>query len=228
VGTRTRITKKSLKHDALLETTAKSTRFVEQHLNKLLVGVAAVAVVVVVVAMVMRGQKSSEMSASAELVTAAQAAGAGLVAQATQQYQAIIDTYPGTRSSGAAECYLGTIYFQQGEYDLALQNFQDYLDHFGTKGNLGRLALEGKASVLEQKRDFPAAAAIYIQLAHQSSAADMTAGRYLSDAMRCYRSEGDWQAVRTTATEIIDKYPDTPWDTEARTMLAEADTFLGM
>ncbi|MBN2565905.1 MAG: tetratricopeptide repeat protein [Candidatus Eisenbacteria bacterium] len=228
MGTRTRITRKSLKHDALLETTAKGTKFIEQHLNKVLVAVAVLAVVAVVAIMVMRGQRTTELAANAELVSASQTAGAGLLAQASQQYQAIIDTYPGTRSAGAATCYLGTIHFQQGDYDQALQRFQDYLDHFGKSGNLGRVALEGQASVLEQRRDFAAAADIYRQLADQAKGQNTTVARYLSDAMRCYRSASDWASVRTTATQIVDGYQGTPSETDARTMLAEADAHLGM
>ena len=226
MGKRTRVTKKGLKHDALLETTAKGTKFIESHLNKVLIGVAAVVVVAVVIVMVVRGQRATELAASADLMTASQSASSGLLAQASQEYQAVIDTYPGTRSAGAATCYLGTILFQQQQYDPALENFEAYLDRYGPHGTLGKVALEGKASVLEQRRDFAAAAEIYKQLAAQSRDLDSTVARYLADAMRCYRSANDWEAVRETATEIVDNHPDTPWAGDARTNLAEASVYL--
>jgi len=226
LGKRTRITKKGLKHDALLETTAKGTKFIEDHLNKVLIAVAAVVVVGVIVLMVVRGQNATELAASADLMTASQSASSGLLAQSSQEYQAVIDLYPGTRSAGAATCYLGTIFFQQQQYDPALENFQAYLDSYGKKGTLGKVALEGKASVLEQRRDFPAAAEIYKELAAQSRDLESTAARYLADAMRCYRSANDWQAVKDTATEIVDGHPDTPWAGDARTNLAEATIHL--
>ena len=226
MGKRTRVTKKGLKHDALLETTAKGTKFIEDHLNKVLVGLAAVVVVAVVVVMVVRGQRATELAASADLMTASQTASSGLLAQASQEYQAVIDLYPGTRSAGAATCYLGTILYQQQQYDPALENFQAYLDSYGKQGTLGKVALEGKASVLEQRRDFTAAASIYEELAAQSRDLESTEARYLADAMRCYRSANDWQAVRETAAEIVDNHPDTPWAGDARTSLAEASVFL--
>ena len=226
MGKRTRITKKGLKHDALLETTAKGTKFVEDHLNKVLIGVAAVLVVGVIALMVIRGQSATELAASADLMTASQSAGSGLLAQASQEYQAVIDTYPGTRSAGAATCYLGTILYQQQQYEPALESFQGYLDSYGKKGTLGKVALEGKASVLEQRRDFTAAADIYKELAAQSRDLESTVARYLADAMRCYRSANDWSAVSETATEIVDKHPDTPWAGDARTSLAEANVHL--
>ena len=226
MGKRTRITKKGLKHDALLETTAKGTKFIEDHLNKVLMAVATLAVIAVVVVMVVRGQRATELAASADLLTASQSASSGLLAQASQEYQAVIDAYPGTRSAGAATCYLGTILFQQQQYDPALENFQTYLDSYGKKGTLGKVALEGKASVLEQRRDFPAAAQIYEELAAQSRDLESTTARYLADALRCYRSANDWQAVRETATEIVDEHPDTQWAGDARTNLAEANVYL--
>jgi len=226
LGKRTRITKKGLKHDALLETTAKGTKFIEDHLNKVLIGLAAVVVVAVIVFMVVRGQNATELAASADLMTASQSASSGLLAQASQEYQAVIDTYPGTRSAGAATCYLGTLLFLQQQYDPALENFQAYLDRYGTDGTLGKVALEGKASVLEQRRDFVAAAEIYKQLATQSRELESTEARYLADAMRCYRSANDWAAVQETATDIIDNHPETQWAGDARTNLAEADLYL--
>jgi len=226
LGKRTRLTKKGLKHDALLETTAKGTKFIEDHLSKVIIAVAAVIVVGVVVLMVVRGQEATELAASADLMTASQSASSGLLAQASQEYQAVIDAYPGTRSAGAATCYLGTILYQQQQYDPALENFQSYLDSYGQKGTLGKVALEGKASVLEQRRDFPAAAEIYKQLALQSPDLESTVARYLADALRCYRSANDWQAVSDTAREIVDEHPDTPWAGDARMSLAEASVHL--
>lgn len=227
MGKRKRITKKGLKHDALLETTAKSTKFIEDHLNKVLIGVAVVVVAVVVVGMVIRGQRATELTASADLMKASQSASSGVLAQAAQEYQSVIDLYPGTRSAGAASCYLGTILFQQGQYDAALENFQAYLDRHGDSGNLGKVALEGKASVLEQRRDFETAASIYRQLARNNNDLESTAARYLADAMRCYRSANDWDSVRETATLIVQDHGDTPWAGDARSSLAEANAFTG-
>jgi outer membrane protein assembly factor BamD (BamD/ComL family) len=228
LGKRTRITKKGLKHDALLETTAKGTKFIEDHLNKVIIGFAVVVVVAIVIVMVVRGQDATELAASADLMTASQSASSGLLAQASQEYQGVIDLYPGTRSAGAAKCYLGTILFLQQQYDPALENFQSYLDQYGRTGTLGKVALEGKASVLEQRRDFVAAAEIYEELAKESREFDSTVARYLGDAMRCYRSANDWEAVRETATLIIGNHPDTPWASDARTNLAEAGVYLNL
>jgi TolA-binding protein len=223
LGKRKRITKKSLKHDALVEGAAKGTRFVEDHLNKILIGAAVVVVVVVVAVMIMRGGRAAELQASAALANAAQSLNAGLAAQATQQYQAVIDEYPGTASAGAATYYMGTILFQEGKYDDAIQRFESYLTDYSQSPNLHRAALEGKAAVLEQQRSFQDAAATFLALADQVPDAPSAFARYLLAAVRCYRAAADWPNVRQAANRIIQAYPDIPQAAEARMDIAEAD-----
>ena len=226
VGKRTRITKKQLKHDALLETTASATKFIEENLNKVLIGVLAIVLVIVVVMMITRSQHATETVAAGELATATQTMNAGMYTQAADQLQAIIDRYAGTRSAAAATCYLGSIAFQQGQYDEALRHFDDYLARHSGNHNLDRTALEGKASVLEQRRDFTSAAALYEQLADDARKESGARARYFTAAVRNYRSAGDWSAVSRVAQTLIDENPGTPWESQARMDLAEARTKL--
>jgi len=226
VGKRTRITKKQLKHDALLETTASATKFIDAHLNKLLIGVLALVVIIVVVMMVMRSQRATETVAAGELATATQTMNAGMYAQAADQLQGILDRYSGTRSAAAAICYLGAIAFQQGQYDEAMGHFESYLAHHRGNHNLDVTALEGKAAVLEQRRDFPGSAAVYEELATDAPKDTGARGRYLTAAVRNYRSAADWNAVIRVAQTIIDENPGTPWESQARMNLAEARTKL--
>jgi len=224
VGKRTRITKKQLKHDAFIETTSTATKFIEEHLNKVLIGVLAVVVIIVVVMMIGRSQRATEQVAAGELATATQTMNAGMYAQAADQFQAILDRYTGTRSAAAATCYLGSIAFQQGQYDEALAHFEAYLARHTGNHNLDHTALEGKASVLEQRRDFAAAAAVYEQLADEAARASGSRARYHMAAVRNYRSAPDWDAVTRVAQTVIEEHPDTPWESEARMILAEAAT----
>lgn len=224
MGKRTRITKKQLKHDALLETTASATKFIEEHLNKVLIAVLAVVVVIVVIAMVGRSQRATEAAAAGELASATQTMNAGMISQAADQLQGIRDRYAGTRSAAAATCYLGSIAFQQGSFDEALAHFEEYLSRHTGNDTLDRTALEGKASVHEQHRDFAAAAAVYEELADDARRETGSRARYFMAAVRNYRSQPDWSAVARVAQVVIDENPDTPWESEARMVLAEAET----
>jgi len=226
VGKRTRITRKSLKHDALLETASATTRFIEEHLNKILMAAVGVVVVVLVVAMVVRARRATELAASAALVTAQQTMNAGLLTQAAEQLQTVISQYPGTRSAGAAACYLGALFYQQGQHDQALVYFDDYLNSDGSP-TLRRAALEGKAAIHEDRREFAAAAAIFREIASEYPDSPTGHWRALQDAIRCYRSDGDWASVRDAAREMLDTYPDSAYVGEARAVLAEAQVHLG-
>jgi outer membrane protein assembly factor BamD (BamD/ComL family) len=226
LGKRTRITKQQLKHDVLLETTAKGTKFIEEHLNKVLIGLAAVVVVIAIVTMVTRSQRATEAAAAAALADASQALNAGFLAQAQVQYESLIDLYPGTRGARAATCYLGSIAFNQQDYNQALAHFNTYLDRHAGDRTLDRLALEGKASVLEQQRAFADAAAIYQDIAAHAADEPVAAARYLNAAIRNLRVAGAWESVASVSQDIIDIYPDTPWADEARMTLAEAQSHL--
>ncbi len=226
MGKRTRITKQQLKHDVLLETTAKGTKFIEEHLNKVLIGLAAVIVIIAVVAMVTRSRRATEIAAAAALAEASQALNSGLITQAQTQYESLIDLYPGTRGASAATCYLGSLAFTQQDYTKALAHFDTYLDRHRGDRTLDRLALEGKASVLEQQRAFAEAAAIYQDVAAHTDNEPVAAARYLNAAIRNLRAAGDWESVAAVSRDIIDTYPDTPWLDEARMTLAEAQSHL--
>jgi outer membrane protein assembly factor BamD (BamD/ComL family) len=226
LGKRTRVTKKALKHDAFVDTAAKGTKFVEEHLNKIIIAVAVAVIAAGVVFMVMRSQKKAAGEASALLAVATESLTSGLLAQATDQFNGIIEAYPGTRAAGAATCHLGSIRFHEQDYDGALQFFEKYLSDYGDPGNLRVIALQGKAAILEQRRDFPGAATVYTTLADEAKGQPMSAALDLLSAIRCYRAAQNWQAMRDAAARIVQDYPDTPSAGDARIAYAEASAFL--
>jgi tetratricopeptide (TPR) repeat protein len=227
VGRRKRITKRDLKHDALVESVSKSARFVEDHLNKVLIGAVAVLVVVFVVGMVVRSRRATELEANAALVTATQTLNSGLYGQAATLLEDVVSQYPGTRSARAATCYLGTVYYHQGDLEQAFQRFDDFLSRSRERGTLRTIALEGKAAVLEERHDFAGAAALYEQLAQEAAGLDPVQARYLVEAMHAYRADGDRDRVAAIARRIIDDLGDTRAVGEARVSLAEATAAAG-
>lgn len=226
MGKRKRISRKGLKHDALLETAAKSSKFIEHNLNRIAVGVIVVIVAFVAVGLVFRSRRATEAAASGELATASQAMNAGLTADAAARYRSVIDTYPGSRAAGAATCYLGTIRFSEGRFDEALDLFDTYLARWGREGNLASVALEGRAAILEQRRDFPGAAGVYAELADRAPPESRERTRYLAAQIRLYRSADDWLSVQTLARIILDETPNAPEAADARVALAEASARL--
>jgi outer membrane protein assembly factor BamD (BamD/ComL family) len=223
LGKRKRISRKQLKHDPLLDSASKVTRLVERHLPKFLIGVVAVVAAILVSMMVVRARRATELDAGAALTSATQALNSGLIEQAETQMNEVIADYPGTRSAGAATCYLGTIAYQQGRYDDALARFEEYLSRYGGSGNLRQVALEGKASIHEQLREFDLAAQSYRALARDARAVPAAFSRFMLNALRCYRSAADWENTKLAATEIIEADPESQFAGEARVALAEAE-----
>lgn len=227
MGKRKRISRKELKHDALLDSASKATKYVGHHLPKVLIGVVAVVVVILVGMMITRTRRATERDAGAALTSATQALNSGLIEQASQQMSEIVADYPGTRSAGAATCYLGTIAYQEGRYDEALGHFEEYLSRYGDSTTLTQVALEGKASVLEQHREFTAAAEVYRELARAARDVPVAFSRFMLNAARCYRYASDWENVRLAANEVIDADPTSDFAGEARVVLAEAEAHAG-
>jgi outer membrane protein assembly factor BamD (BamD/ComL family) len=223
LGKRKRITRKELKHDALLESASKTTRFIEDHLSKVVIAVVAIIVVTFGWNMLMRARRATELEANVFLTSATQALNSGMTGQASDQLQAIISEYPGTRSAAAATCYLGALRFQEGSYEEALALFDDYLARYDRTGTLHNLALEGKAAVLEQQRQFIPAADAYTRLARASRDNPDAFSRHMLNAARCYRSEPDWTRAHNAAQEVLDRYPDSYLAPEARMTISEAD-----
>ena len=228
MGKRTRVTKKALKHDALVETAARGTKVIEEHLNQILIGLAVVVVAAAAVFLVMRAQKNAAREASALLSVATESLASGMLAQASDQFTAIAEQYPGTRAAGAATCYLGSIRFHEKDYDGAMQHFETYLERFRDPGTLRTMAFSGKASILEQRRDFAGAADVYTQLAGELTDEPAAAALHLLSAIRCYRAEQNWQAMKDAAQRVIRDYPDTPSTGDARVALAEASGVLAL
>ncbi len=227
MGKRKRITKKELKHDALLESASKTSRFVEEHLNVLLVVLAVIVVAIVAWSFVNKSRKATELEAGAALTSATQSLASGLYDQAADQYQTVLDEYPGTRSAGSALCHIGQIRFQQGRFDDALAAFEEYLDRYGDSGILGTAALEGRAAVHEQQRDFIAAGDGYAALAERASDNPTAYARYMMAAVRAYRSEPDWEKAHDAAQRVLDNAPDSPLADQARMAAAEAEERMG-
>lgn len=217
------MTRRQLKHDALLESASKTTRFIEEHASKVVIAVVAIVVVVFGWNMLMRARRATESEAYAFLTTATQSLNSNIPGQATDQLEAVRAEYPGTRSAGAATCYLAAVRFREGNYADALDLFDEYLTRYDRSGTLRTLALEGKAAVLEQQRDFLAAADIYRQLAQSSHRNAAAFSRYMLHAARCYRSHPDWERARDAAQDVLDRHPDSYLAPEARAAVAEAE-----
>lgn len=101
--------------------------------------------------------------------------------------QAIVNDYGSTQNGNLARFYLANSYYNLGEYDKALAEFED-ADLSTTLLEASRLA--GIAACYEAKGNF-AEAAKYFERAGKKSAADPNTPEYLANAARNYAKSGN-------------------------------------
>lgn len=116
----------------------------------------------------------------------------------------IADEYGGTSAGNLAMFYAADALYRLGEYDRALQYFQQFDK---TEDFIGASALAAQATIYENRGEFGQAAELYIEAANQFESS-LTSPRYLLDAGRAYEAAGDYQAARETYETIREDYPD--------------------
>ena len=116
----------------------------------------------------------------------------------------IADDYGGTEAGNLAAFYAASALYEQGEYDRALQYFQQF-----DKGNdyIGASAYAAEAAIYETRGNFEQAAQQYEQAAEQYENA-LTAPRYLLEAGQAYEDANNYRAAEQAYQRIQENYPD--------------------
>jgi len=129
----------------------------------------------------------------------------------------IIDRYGGTPAGNTARFYAGNAHFELEEYDLALEQFEN----FNAKNDfLGASVTAGRAAIYELEGDFSVAADLF------KRAADMEdnparAPYYLHSAARTYIESGELNAAEEVIFEAKDRYPEMDLIDEFEYMLGQ-------
>lgn len=130
----------------------------------------------------------------------------------------IAEDYSRTDAGNLASFYAASALYQQGEYDRALDFYQQF-----DKSNdfLGASALAAQAAIFETRGDFSRAADYYERAADQYENT-LTAPRYLLQAGQLYEEAGDYEGAQTAYRRIQEEYPDAEQAEEVARYLARA------
>ena len=130
----------------------------------------------------------------------------------------IADEYGGTDAGNLAAFYAGRALYEQGEYDRALQYFQQF-----EKGNnyIGASAYAAEAAIYESRGEFERAGDRYEQAASQYPN-KLTAPRYLIEAGQAYEDADDYGAAEQAYQRILEEYPEAQQVDEVERYLARA------
>ena len=242
-----RIERKHLKEDELTRTVRMARELIEprQQLVKQ-IGIAVVALLVIVIAVGFwrerddsRGQKElaeAMVALNAEVVPVGVQGAEGVPAAASigatgtfateeaklnaalPKLKAAADAYPSSAAGIQARYHLAGALTALGRHAEAINAFDEVIKRAGENSLYGQMAVMGKADAEAQGGQLDAAIATLKGLAAKGGSA-LPPDAVLMELARAYVQKGNRDEARKTFTEIVDKHPQSPYITEARTGL---------
>jgi len=220
-----KISKKELKEDALVSSYVKIRTFYEQHKRYISIALTAVVVMVIAGFIYVNNRKANNEKATTELGKVFQYHGEG-------QYQTAIDgvpernvaglksivtNYGGTHSGQFARFLLADCYYQLGNYQEALKNFEDFSPD-AMLLSVSRLA--GIAQCYEAEGKYGEAAE-YFDKAVAENPNGVSAAEYLSAAARNYALAGQKERALDLYKRLKKNFPTTTYGRDADRFIAQ-------
>jgi len=220
-----RISKRhELREDAVITWYARALGYFDQ--NRKVVYAAIAGLLVVVLAIVGYALYQKQQSREAE-----QLLGAVIGLYESGDYREALDgmagttglleiagEYGGTTAGNLAHFYAADALYNLGEYESALEHFQDF-DR--VDGFLGASALAGEAAVYENLGEFERAAGRYLEAARFYDNL-LTSPRYLMSAGHAFEAAGAFAEAQSAYEQIQERYPDSNLASQVDVYIARA------
>jgi len=132
---------------------------------------------------------------------------------------AISDNYSGTQAGNLATYYAADALYRLGEYDRALELFQEY---DATEDFIGASALAAQAAIYANRGEFDRAASLYVDAAEQYPNS-LTTPKYLMSAGKAHEEAGDYAAAINAYQRIEDEYSESGFAQQAPRYIARAE-----
>lgn len=215
---RKKLSKREIKEDPLVTAYVRVQKFFQRNSKYLNIGGLAVLAVIVIGVLMARSKKAAEEAAAGKLGIAEVYLAVEEFSAAMGELTEVIDTYPGTRSTGRAVFLLANAYFTTDDYAKAEQYFQMYLDDYADDEMFTASALAGVAACKESQGQYGEAAGLYEEAAMKH--ADIYAAPfYLKDAGRCYVKAGEIEKGKMAYRKILDEYAESSMKQEVEFLL---------
>ena len=225
-----KITKKEIKQDSLVTAYAETTKFYYENKKLISYAVTALVIVVILALVYMNNRKQNNEKAATELgkVFTLYDNGAsdhkqyktaidGQPERGIMGLKAIVDNYGSTQAGELARFYLASAYYQLGQFDDALPQFES----FGNGSDfLKASALAGAGGCYEAKGQFDKAASAFEKAAGTISD-PLNTPDYLSSAARCYGRAGNKSKAVSLYKLLKKEYPTSTYAHEADKFIAE-------
>ncbi len=220
-----KLTKRELKQDPILTSIGQAKTFYE--LNKKYISYATVALAVAILALFayLNNRRQNDEKAATELGRVYKIYDAGVNDKA--QYtiaingvrergimglKEIVDNYGSTSSGEMARLYLANAYYNLGQYDEAMKNY----DKFSSSDNLlNASATAGIAGCYEARNDMADAARRYEEAASISGASASVTAEYVNDAARDYGLAGQKEKAVELFKRLKKEFPTSTYARDA-------------
>jgi len=140
------------------------------------------------------------------------------LSRALQIFQLVMNQYASTPAYGDALFYMGNALFASGNYNEAVQRFQDYLKKF-PKRYLAPYAVESTGYCYEQLGDLAKAADYYNRVKKMFPDSSI-ASRVGINIGRLAELQGNIKAAAESYQSVMNTAPNTKWGQQARLRLA--------
>ncbi len=213
------LSKEELQTDPLLENVAKATTFFNE--NKTIILSIIIGITVVVGSLIGYRYYSTELEQQAqELLSIAESyysegdydrALNGDSFELTYGFLAIANDFSGTEAGNLANYYASVSSFKMGDIENALSYFENY---DAPSGILGVGSISFYASILKENGSLEKAAKTFLDAAAWNEN-ESTSPYNLFQAAKTYYELGNLDTAQELATQILQKYPNSPEATES-------------
>ncbi|NLT50170.1 MAG: tetratricopeptide repeat protein [Ignavibacteria bacterium] len=220
-----KISKKEMKEDKLVTLYYNSMQYFEKYQKQILIGVAAVAAAGLLVYFYITNNQTKNTEASKSLAKIIDIYEAGMFNEAIEGrpgtdnkgLKYIAEEFGGSENGETARIYLANSYYNIGDIDKALEQYEDYS---GDNEMFSAAAYSGMAACYVEKKDYQKAAEYFIKASKVNSTNPQNSA-YLLEAGINYLKIGDKESAKEALNTIKEEHKTTQEFTLADRYLAQ-------
>ena len=199
---RKHITKKEIKHDAMLESIFKIETFIKGNSKLVLYGTVAIVAIIVISIMMLNSKREAEVSAATAVGIAQFKLLSGDFQDAVVRLEDATKKYPGTAAIKKGIFYLANANYQLGNINEAEKYFLEFINNDPDDPLLESSSYSGIGSIKEDARDY-AGAAIYYQNAASATESNYQIDNFILLAIRNHHKAGNSEVAKELVEDLL-------------------------
>jgi tetratricopeptide (TPR) repeat protein len=164
MASKKRVKKRRIKEDQLVTFTVKASQFIQQYFTHVVIGLAVLVVAVGAILVSGHLRRNAARESEREFALAMSQYNLRDLPTAETSFRQIADKYGSHANGELSRYFLGKTLLAEGKYDDALKAFDRYLSKSAKDAPFRAAASIGKASCMEELRNFAPAAEVLEQL----------------------------------------------------------------